>query len=111
MWDGVTNNLALKHIRQIQKGDLALIYHTGDEKRVVGTADVTRGFYVNPELNDEKLAVCDVKAQQKLPNPVTLAQIKAIPDLANWELVRNSRLSVVPVSEAQWQIVQTLSES
>lgn len=110
MWDGVTNNLALKNLRQMEKGDFALIYHTGDEKQIVGVAEIVRGFYVNPELNDEKLAVCDVKAREKLPKPVTLAQIKATPELADWDLVKNSRLSVVPVSEAQWQMVQTLSE-
>ncbi len=111
MWDGVTNNQALQNLRLIEKGDVALIYHTGDEKCIVGIAEVTRGFYINPELEDSKLAVCDVKARRKLSNSVTLAQIKARPDLADWDLVRNSRLSVVAVSEAQWEIVQTLSES
>ncbi|PQV62887.1 putative RNA-binding protein, contains PUA-like domain [Abditibacterium utsteinense] len=111
MWDGVSNNQALQNIRRIESGDLALVYHTGQEKAVVGTADVTRGFYVNPELSDEKLAVCDVKFKARLKNPVTLAQVKAIPELADWALVRNSRLSVVPVSEAQWQTLQKLAES
>ncbi len=110
MWDGVTNNQALQNLRLTSKGDLALIYHTGDEKAVVGIAEVTRGFYVNPELGDPKLAVCDVKFRAKMPRPVTLAQIKAHPDLTSWALVKNSRLSVVPVSEAQWQIVQTLKQ-
>ena len=110
MWDGVTNNAALKNLRQIETGDLALIYHSGEEKCIVGVADVTRGFYVNPEMDDQKLAVCDVAAKQKLENPIALAQIKATPELANWDLVRNARLSVVPISEAQWQMVQTLSE-
>ena len=110
MWDGVTNNQALQNLRKMKSGDLALIYHTGDEKRIVGVAEVRRGFYVNPEMDDEKLAVCDVKAKEKLENPVSLAQIKAVPELSDWVLVRNSRLSVVPVSEAQWKIVQTLSE-
>lgn len=110
MWDGVTNNLALKNLRQIEKGDLALIYHTGEEKQIVGIAEVVRGNYVNPEFENETLAVCDVKAKQKLPLPVTLAQIKAMPQLADWDLVKNSRLSVVGVSEAQWEMVQTLSE-
>ncbi|MBW3636548.1 MAG: EVE domain-containing protein [Armatimonadetes bacterium] len=110
MWDGVTNNLALKNLRRIEKGDLALIYHTGDEKQIVGIAEVVRGNYVNPEFENEKLAVCDVKAKRKLPSPVTLSQIKATPELVDWDLVKNSRLSVVPVSEAQWKMVQTLSE-
>jgi predicted RNA-binding protein with PUA-like domain len=111
MWDGVGNNQALQNIRRIEAGDLVLIYHTGDEKCIVGTADVTRGFYVNPEADNEKLAVCDVKVRQKLQKPVTLAQIKTIPEFADWALVRNSRLSVVPVDEVQWQTLQKLAES
>ncbi len=110
MWDGVGNNQALQNIRLMEAGDLALIYHTGDEKCIVGLADVTRGFYVNPEFSDPKLAVCDVKFRARLERPITLAQIKTVPELVDWALVRNSRLSVVPVSEAQWKIVQTLRE-
>lgn len=110
MWDGVTNNLALKHLREVKTGDIALIYHTGDERRIVGVAAVTRGYYINPELGDDKLAVCDVRARESLKKPVTLQQIKAEPKLKDWALVRNSRLSVVPVSDEQWQTVQQLME-
>ena len=110
MWDGVTNNLALKHLREVKTGDTALIYHTGDERRIVGVAAVVRGYYVNPDFDDDKLAVCDVEAREALQTPITLAQIKADPRLADWALVRNSRLSVVPVTEQQWQIVQELKE-
>ena len=110
MWDGVTNNAALKNIRAIAQGDLAIIYHTGDEKAAVGIADVVRGYYVNPELGDPKLAVCDVKAKQRLTKPVTLAQVKAHPQLQDWDLVRQARLSVVPVSDEQWQILQELAK-
>lgn len=109
MWDGVTNTTALKNIRAIQEGDIALIYHTGDDKCWIGIADVTKGYYVNPEHDDPKLAVCNVKARTRLPNPVTLAQVKAIPELAEWELVRISRLSVVPVTEEQYAIVSRLA--
>lgn len=111
MWDGVTNNAALKNIRAIETGDLAIIYHTGDERAAIGVAEVSRGYYVNPEMDDPKLAVCDVKAQKRLTNSVTLAQIKAHPALQNWDLVRQSRLSVVPVSTEQWQILQKLADS
>lgn len=110
MWDGVENNLALKHLREIQTGDTVLIYHTGDERRIVGVAAVVRGYYINPELDDDKLAVCGVKARERLKTPVTLKQIKAEPKLADWALVRNSRLSVVPVTDEQWQTVQQLME-
>ena len=110
MWDGVTNNLALKHLREAKTGDIALIYHTGSERCIVGVAAVVRGYYINPNFDDEKLAVCDVKAHKRLEKPVTLKQIKAEPKLADWALVRNSRLSVVPVSDEQWQTVQELME-
>ena len=110
MWDGVENNLALKHLREIRKGDTALIYHTGDERQIVGVAAVTRDYYVNPNFDNDKLAVCDVKAKERLEKPITLKQIKAEPKLADWALVRNSRLSVVPVSDEEWQTVQQLME-
>ena len=109
MWDEVTSNPALKNIRAIETGDLAIIYHTGDEKSAIGIADVSRGYYINPEAGDSKLAVCDVKAKKRLQKPVTLAQIKAHPALQDWELVRQARLSVVPVSQKQWQILQALA--
>ena len=110
MWDGVANNLALKYLREVKTGDRALIYHTGEQRQIVGVAEVTRGFYVNPNFDDEKLAVCDVSAREALETPITLAQIKAEPKLEDWALVRNSRLSVVPVTEQQWQIAQGLME-
>ena len=109
MWDGVTNNTALQNIRKIETGDLAIIYHTGDERSAIGIAEVSRGYYVNPEGDNPKLAVCDVKAKARLKQPVTLAQIKAHPDLQSWDLVRLGRLSVVPVDAEQWRIVQELA--
>jgi predicted RNA-binding protein with PUA-like domain len=110
MWDNVTNNTALKNIRQMQEGDLAIIYHTGDERAAVGLAEVCKGYYVNPEHDDSKLAVCDVRAKERLPRPVTLAQIKAHPDLQDWELVRQARLSVVPVSDEQIKVLLSLAQ-
>ncbi|MFN9467663.1 MAG: EVE domain-containing protein, partial [Pseudanabaena sp.] len=80
IWDGVNNNLALKHIRTMQPKDLALIYHTGDERRAMGIAEVITLPYVDPKLDDPKRAVVDVKAVRSLPQPVTLAQIKQDPD-------------------------------
>jgi predicted RNA-binding protein with PUA-like domain len=110
MWDGVTQPHALQNLRKIQEGDTALIYHTGDERAAVGIADVARGYYVNPEQDDPKLAVCDVRAKQRLLRPVTLSEIKVHPQLKDWDLVRLARLSVVPVSEEQWRILQALAE-
>jgi predicted RNA-binding protein with PUA-like domain len=110
VWDGVRNNAALKNLREMVEGDLALIYHTGDERSIVGTADIVRGSYADPKADDEKLAVCDVRVQKRLARPVTLAEIKARPELKDWDLVRLSRLSVVPVSEEQWEIVQKMAQ-
>ena len=109
MWDGVTQPHALLNLRKIKKGDLALIYHTADERAVVGIAEVVKGFYVNPELDDPKLAVCNVKAKQRLPRPVSLSQIKTRQELKDWDLVRLARLSVVAVSNEQWGILQQMA--
>src|SRR5690554_1068798 len=79
MWDGVANNTALKNIRSIEKGDTAIIYHTGKERACIGIAEVTRGYYVDPEHDDPKMAVCDVKAKRRLKRPITLAECKAEP--------------------------------
>ena len=110
MWDGVTQPHALQNLRKVEAGDIALIYHTGDERAAVGIADVVRGYYINPEQDDPKLAVCDVRAKERLRRPVTLSAIKAHAKLKDWDLVRLTRLSVVPVSEEQWQILQALAE-
>jgi predicted RNA-binding protein with PUA-like domain len=110
IWDGVNNNLALKHIRTMQPKDLALIYHTGDERKAIGIAEVISFSYVDPKLDDPKRAVVDVKAVRSLAHPVTLAQIKQDPDFDGFDLIRISRLSVVPVSEAHWQKILELAD-
>jgi predicted RNA-binding protein with PUA-like domain len=101
-WDGVTNALALKHLRTMRRGDRVLIYHTGDEKRLVGIAAVTGEPYPDPSAGDERIVVVDVKPVRALPKPVPLAAIKADPAFKDLGLVRNSRLSVVPVPEQHW---------
>jgi predicted RNA-binding protein with PUA-like domain len=105
VWDGVSNNLALKYLRQVKKGDLALIYHTGDERCVVGVAQVTSDAYVDPKGGDPKLAVVDIKPKEKLAKPVKLAEIKANPKFADFLLVKMGRLSVMPVTDAQWSLI------
>src|SRR5271154_3225171 len=77
VWDGVSNALALKHLRSMKRGDLAFIYHTGDEKQIVGIAEVTSDPYPDPHENDAKLVVVDLKPQKRLPKAVTLAEVKA----------------------------------
>lgn len=110
-WDGVSNALALKHIRSMKKGDLALIYHTGDERQAVGLAEVASNPYPDPKEEDEKLVVVDVKSKKKLRRPVTLDEIKADPAFNGWDLLRISRLSVVPVPEAMWKRIEQLAGS
>lgn len=109
VWDGVTNALALKHIRSMAKGDHAGIYHTGDEKALVGLARIASDPYPDPKGDDPKLAVVDVEAGDRLPHPVTLATIKADPAFAQLGLVRMSRLSVVPVPADQWKRLLSLA--
>jgi predicted RNA-binding protein with PUA-like domain len=109
VWDGVTNALALKHLRTMKKGDLALIYHTGDERQAVGIAQITSAPYADPKEDDEKLVVVDLKPKKKLANPVGLDVIKADKAFAGWDLLRIGRLSIVPVPEAMWKRVGELA--
>jgi predicted RNA-binding protein with PUA-like domain len=102
IWDGVASNAALMHIRAMQPGDLALIYHTGDQRQAVGLAEITSAPYPDPQAGDPKLVVVDLKPLRQLPQPVTLAAVKADPEFADFALVRQGRLSVVPATEAQW---------
>jgi predicted RNA-binding protein with PUA-like domain len=102
-WDGVKNNLALKHIRQMTPGDRVLIYHTGDEKAVIGMAEVLSVPYPDPKEKDPKLVVVDLAPSGRLPKPVSLATIKADPAFAGLALVRMGRLSVLPVTPPEWQ--------
>jgi predicted RNA-binding protein with PUA-like domain len=110
VWDGVSNALALKNIRAMKKGDLAFIYHTGDERAIIGIAEVASNSYPNPKSADERLAVVDVKLSRKLARPVTLAEIKADPSFAGWDLVRLSRLGVMAVPDKMWKRIEDLSK-
>ena len=101
-WDGISNAVALKHLGSMLEGDDALIYHTGNEKSVVGRARIASAPYPDPSRDDPKLVVVDVDAGEALPRPVTLAEIKADPTFSQLGLVRMPRLSVVPVEPAQW---------
>ncbi len=102
VWDGVHNNLALKHIRAMKKGDEAFFYHTGDEKQAVGIVEITSNPYPNPKEDDERFVVVDVKPVSRLKRPVTLDEIKKDTKFKNWELLKISRLSVMPVPKDLW---------
>ncbi|HEX4950232.1 MAG TPA: EVE domain-containing protein [Blastocatellia bacterium] len=106
VWDGVNNNLALKNLREVRLGDEVLIYHSGDEKAIVGIAEAISDAYPDPNEADEKVVVVNLKPKRRLSRPVTLHEIKAIDELSDFDLVRLPRLSVMPVSAAQWDILQ-----
>ena len=110
MWDGVHNNLALKHIRNMRKNDLVFFYHTGDERQVVGTMIITSNPYPNPEEDNERFVVVDVKFKKLLQNPVSLDEIKKQKKFQSWELLRISRLSVMPVPKPIWDFIINMSK-
>ena len=110
-WDGVSNHLALKHLRSAHRGDQVLIYHTGDERAVVGIAEVTSDAYPDPKQKDTRLVVVDLKASRRLSRPVPLSEIKQQSALKDFALVRLPRLSVMPVTDAQWKLIMELAES
>lgn len=119
-WDGVTNALAQKHLRAMSKGDRVFIYHTGNERSVVGVAKVGRSAYPDPSLESDGKAdasgssssvVVDLRFVKRLDRPVPLAEIKADKRLAGWDLLRLGRLSVVPTSDEVWNRVISLSET
>jgi len=109
-WSGVTNPLALKHLRGMKKGDLALIYHTGAEKMIVGIAEISRASYAEAKSRDPRLVVVDITAKEKLSHPVTLSVVKAKKQFAALELVRLPRLSVMPVNKELWNFVTQQSQ-
>jgi len=110
VWSGVNNNLALQHLRRMRIGDLAIIYHTGNEKAAVGVAELGSEPYPDRKLKDPKRVVVDVKSRHRLNRVVPLSEIKCHPKLKAFELVRNSRLSVMPVSEEIWKILMEMSK-
>lgn len=103
VWDGVTNPVALKNIAAMKPGDDALIYHTGDEKAVIGLARVTKAAYPDPKAKDPKLLVVEITPVRRVARPVTLQEIKADPQFGDSPLVRQGRLSVVPLTDAQFE--------
>jgi len=103
VWAGVENNLALKHLRQMRPGDRVLVYHSGEQKAVVGVAEVTAAAYPDPKQKDPKLVVVDLRVAGRLPRPVPLAEIKKDRAFADLGLVRIGRLSVMPASAEQFR--------
>lgn len=108
VWDGVANAQALIVLRSAKVGDEALIYHSNEGKAIVGIAKVTKAAYPDPKLKDEKLVVIELAPVKALAKPVTLAEIKAVPELADLALVRQSRLSCMTVSKEHRKLLRGL---
>jgi len=110
VWNGVSNNLALKHLRGMNPGDLAFIYHTGEEKSIVGIAEIVSPPYPDPKGGDPRLVVVDLKPKGRLSNSVPLSEVKTRKDLAAFPLVRLPRLSVMPVAAGEWKLLLSMSK-
>ena len=104
-WTGVRNFIARGNLKRMKNGEFAFFYHTGDEKKVVGIVEVIREAYPDPTDPEGKFLAVDVKAVEPLPKPVTLAAVKAQPRLKDMSLAKHPRLSVQPVTPAEWKIV------
>ena len=109
MWSGVRNALAQRHLRSIKKGERIFYYHTGDERAVVGIAKALSDAYPDPEDSTGKYDEVYVAPVKRLPRPVTLAEIKADPAFTDFPLVRIARLSVMPVTDAEWARIERMA--
>lgn len=104
-WDGVRNAQALNNLRAMQPGERAFFYHSNEGKDIVGVAEIVAGFYPDPNDKSGKLGMIDVKPVMPVGRPVSLAEMKANPELAGMALLRQSRLSVCPVSDREWSVI------
>jgi predicted RNA-binding protein with PUA-like domain len=110
VWDGVSNNLALIHLRKVKPRDRIFYYHTGNERAVVGIMEATSAAYPDPREKDEKLVVVDVRPLKKLGKPVTLEEVKARKkEFEGFELLRIPRLSVMPVPQKLWNEIMNMA--
>ena len=104
-WDGVRNAQALNNLRAMKPGERVFVYHSNEGKDIVGVAEVVKGFYPDPKDKSGKLGMVDIAPVTPVPKPVTLAAMKANPELAGMSLLRQSRLSVCPVTDWEWAVV------
>lgn len=111
VWSGVRNPVAQRHLRSMSPGDRVFFYHTGDEKAIVGTARVAGAPYPDPASGDGSLYAVDLVCERALPAPVTLKAVKADPRFADFALTRVPRLSVMPVTDAQWTMLTAMAKS
>jgi predicted RNA-binding protein with PUA-like domain len=104
-WDGVRNAQALNNLRAMKPGERVFVYHSNEGKDIVGIAEVVKGFYSDPADKSGKLGMVDIAPVRPVAKPVTLAAMKANPELAGMSLLRQSRLSVCPVTDREWTVV------
>ena len=110
-WDGVRNYQASNNLKAMTVGDQAFFYHSVNEKQIVGIVEVVKEYYPDPSDQSARFGMVDVKASRPVTKPVTLAEIKAEPRLQNLALVRQSRLSVVPVAADEWTLICAMAET
>src|SRR5262249_42709948 len=110
-WTGVRNFQARNNLRAMKKGDIVLYYHSGEEKQIVGLAHVSKEAYADPTADEGDWSAVDIKADKALASPVTLKTIKADKTFKEMHLVRSSRLSVSPMTEAHFKKIMTLAET
>jgi predicted RNA-binding protein with PUA-like domain len=108
-WDGVRNYQAANNLKAMQVGDRAFFYHSNEGKEIVGVVEIARTAYPDPSDETGRFVMVDVKPVEPVPKPVTLVAIKADPRLADFALVRQSRLSVVPVKDGEWAILSAMA--
>lgn len=110
MWDGVRNYQARNFMREMKKGDIALFYHSGKDRQVVGEVEIVKEHYQDPTTDDTNWVVVEVKYKKTFANPVNLADIKGIDSLSEMHLVRNSRLSVSLVQKEEYEMIVEMAK-
>lgn len=110
-WDGVRNHQACNNMKAMKKGDLGFFYHSVNEKQVVGIVEIAKEYYPDPTDKSERFGMVDVKAIRPFKRPVTLAEIKGEPRLEEIALVRQSRLSVMPIEPEHWKLICAMGET
>ena len=110
-WNGVRNFQAAANMKAMKIGDLGFFYHSVDEKRIVGIVEVVKEYYPDPTDESGRFGMVDVKTVKPMKRPVTLAEINAEPRLQDLKLVRQSRLSVVPIGDAEWKLICAMGET
>lgn len=111
MWDGVRNYQARNNLMKMKKKDLCFFYHSVSEKQIVGIVEVVKEYYPDPTDKTKRFVVTDVKAKKELKKPVTLEKIKSTPQLSKISLIKQSRLSVMPLTSTEWDIILKISEN